>query len=95
MENEQKEHSSLAAWSQDFLSVRIYATNADWETCGQLRNISKPLINNAKSNYYKECLPNNFKNKQLWNSIKAIINMTDTCHFNEIRDSNIIIHDFL
>lgn len=78
------------AWAK----FRQTRENADWETYRQLRNMSKTLTCNAKCNYYKECLSNNFKNpKQFWNSIKAIINTSNKCHINQIRDGNIIIHD--
>lgn len=34
----------------------------DWEVYRKLRNSSKTQARNAKSNYYQECLSNNFKN---------------------------------
>ena len=78
------------AWAK----FRRTRENADWETYRKLRNISKTMTRNSKSDYYKECLSNKFKNpKQFWNSIKTIINTSNKSPINKIRDGNTIIHD--
>ena len=78
------------AWAK-FWQIR---DNADWETYRKLRNLSKTMTRNAKSDYFKECLSNKFKNpKQFWNALKSIINTYDKSYINKIRDDNAIIHD--
>ncbi len=54
------------------------------------------MTRNAKSNYYKESLAHDFKNpKQIWNKIKTRINISDKTLPNQIRVSNVILHDTL
>ncbi len=44
------------------------------------------MTRNAKSNYYKDCLSNNFKNpKQFWNNIKDLVNTSDKCIIKQIK----------
>ena len=52
------------------------------------------MARNAKSNYYAECLTNNFKNpKQFWNNIKNIINTSNKNPINKLLNGNMLIHD--
>ncbi len=67
------------AWA----TFRETRTNKDRESYRSLRNLSKTMTRNAKSNYYKDCLSNNFKNpKQFWNKIKDLLNTSDKCIIN-------------
>ncbi len=54
------------------------------------------MTRNAKSNYYKDCLSNNFKNpKQFWNNIKDLVNTSDKCIIKQIKGENTIVYDSL
>ncbi len=71
------------AWEKFCLTRK----NADWETYRQLTNISKTQVQNAKLNYYEECLSDNFKNpKQFWSKIKNMLLTSDkyfaSCSYN-------------
>ncbi len=51
------------------------------------------MTRNAKSNYYKDCLSNNFKNpKQFWNNIKDLLNTSDKCIIKQIKGENTIVY---
>ncbi len=68
---------------------------ADWEKYRLLRNKSKTLTRNAKSNYYKDSLIHDFKNpKQFWNKIKTLTNASDeTVLHNQLKVNNTILHN--
>ena len=66
----------------------------DWEQYRHLRNKSKTMTRNAKSNYFKESLDHDFKNpKQFWKTIKSVTNVSDKPPLNQIRNNNIILKD--
>lgn len=50
----------------------------DWEKYRQLRNMSKTMTRNAKSDYHNKCLAQGFKNpKQFWHKLKNFITLSD------------------
>lgn len=73
-----------AAWARD----------ADWEEYRKLRNLSKTMTRNAKANYYKESLTEDFKNpKQFWCKIKSIINVSNKSIPRQIKVTDKMLQD--
>ena len=68
---------------------------ADWEKYRLLRNKSKILTRNSKSNYYNESLTNDYKNtKQFWKKIKTLTNAPDkTAHHTQLKVNDTILHN--
>ena len=68
---------------------------ADWEQYRLLRNKSKILTRNFKSNYYNESLTNDYKNtKQFWKKIKTLTNAPDkTAHHTQLKVNDTILHN--
>ena len=67
---------------------------ADWDDYRRLRNLSKTMTRNAKSNYYKESLIEDFKNpKQFWSKIKSITNASVKSVPKQIKVNNEILQE--
>lgn len=67
---------------------------ADWEEYRKLRNLSKTMTRNAKSNYYKESLSENFRNsKQFWSKIKTITSASNKSVPKQMKVNNKILHE--
>lgn len=65
----------------------------DWEEYKRLRNKSTTQARNAKANYYKYSLTNNFNNpKQFWNKIHSLIGKSGS-DTNNIIINNEVIND--
>ena len=68
---------------------------ADWEKYRLLRNKSKIMTRNSKSNYYSTSLTQDSKNpKQFWKKIKTFTNTSDkSAQYNQLKVNDTILHN--
>ena len=67
---------------------------ADWERYRLLRNKSKTMCRNAKSNHFKESFSHdNINSKEFWKKIKTLTNESKTNNLNKLKVNNTVLHN--
>ena len=78
------------AWA----TYRKSKSAADWENYRLLRNKSKTMCRNAKSNHFKESLSHdNINSKEFWKKIKSLTSESKSNHYNKLKVNNTILHN--
>ena len=78
------------AWEK----YRLSKDSTDWAVYKQLRNMCTTKTRNAKSNYYKNDLSNNFRSpKKFWKSLNSLLNKSTKSIATKVKVHNDIISD--